>query len=112
MKPPSDEKLMKKKLALLSTLLSFFCVSSGVASAQGTTRTDADIARWRDECARADEVIAATDLDDVRYSERWNEDISMRWVMGHMVEEYARHNGHADLLRERVDGATGDWRPD
>ena len=33
---------------------------------------------------------------------------SYRWVMVHMVEEYARHNGHADLLRERIDGATGD----
>ncbi|MGI9643918.1 MAG: DinB family protein [Ilumatobacteraceae bacterium] len=74
--------------------------------------TDSDIARWREECALADEVIAATDLDDVRYAERWDRDISMRWVMGHMVEEYARHNGHADLIRERVDGATGDSRPD
>jgi hypothetical protein len=33
---------------------------------------------------------------------------SVRWVYMHMVEEYARHNGHADLLRERIDGATGD----
>ena len=34
--------------------------------------------------------------------------ISLRWVYLHMIEEYARHNGHADLLRERIDGATGD----
>ena len=34
--------------------------------------------------------------------------ISVRWVYLHMIEEYARHNGHADLLRERIDGATGD----
>jgi hypothetical protein len=34
--------------------------------------------------------------------------ISMRWVYLHMIEEYARHNGHADLLRERIDGVTGD----
>lgn len=33
---------------------------------------------------------------------------SLRWVYTHMIEEYARHNGHADLLRERIDGATGD----
>ncbi len=32
---------------------------------------------------------------------------SLRWVLIHMVEEYARHNGHADLIRERIDGATG-----
>ena len=36
------------------------------------------------------------------------EDVSLRWVLVHMIEEYARHNGHADLLRERIDGATGD----
>ncbi|WP_433664816.1 DinB family protein [Nocardia sp. CA-128927] len=33
---------------------------------------------------------------------------NLRWVYVHMIEEYARHNGHADLLRERIDGATGD----
>ena len=33
---------------------------------------------------------------------------SLRWILAHMIEEYARHNGHADLLRERIDGATGD----
>jgi hypothetical protein len=34
--------------------------------------------------------------------------ISLRWTLQHMIEEYARHNGHADLLREAIDGATGD----
>jgi len=34
--------------------------------------------------------------------------VTLRWVMMHMVEEYARHNGHADLLREAVDGARGE----
>jgi hypothetical protein len=34
--------------------------------------------------------------------------ISVRWVYLHMIEEYARHNGHADLLRERIDGQTGE----
>jgi Protein of unknown function (DUF664) len=34
--------------------------------------------------------------------------LSLRWVMTHMIEEYARHNGHADLLRERLDGSTGE----
>jgi hypothetical protein len=33
--------------------------------------------------------------------------LSLRWVYTHMIEEYARHNGHADLLRQRIDGATG-----
>jgi hypothetical protein len=34
--------------------------------------------------------------------------VTLRWIMVHMIEEYARHNGHADLLRERIDGAVGD----
>jgi hypothetical protein len=34
--------------------------------------------------------------------------LSLRWVYLHMIEEYARHNGHADLVRERIDGATGE----
>jgi Protein of unknown function (DUF664) len=34
---------------------------------------------------------------------------SLRWILTHMIEEYARHNGHADLLRESIDGATGDF---
>ncbi|MBP2323293.1 putative damage-inducible protein DinB [Kibdelosporangium banguiense] len=34
--------------------------------------------------------------------------LTARWVLAHMIEEYARHNGHADLLRERIDGAVGD----
>ena len=33
---------------------------------------------------------------------------SLRWILLHMIEEYARHNGHADFLRERIDGQTGD----
>ena len=33
--------------------------------------------------------------------------VSLRWILTHMIEEYARHNGHADLLRERIDGAVG-----
>ena len=36
------------------------------------------------------------------------EDHTLRWIYLHMIEEYARHNGHADLLRERIDGVTGE----
>jgi hypothetical protein len=39
---------------------------------------------------------------------RQGETVPLRWIMVHMIEEYARHNGHADLLRERIDGATGE----
>jgi hypothetical protein len=51
--------------------------------------------------------VASAGLDDTFVSRRGH-DISLRWVYVHMIEEYARHNGHADLIRERIDGATGD----
>jgi uncharacterized damage-inducible protein DinB len=62
---------------------------------------------WELECANAREVAATMQLDDTGTSRRGNE-VTLRWVYVHMIEEYARHNGHADFLRERIDGATGD----
>jgi uncharacterized damage-inducible protein DinB len=60
-----------------------------------------------EEIAFADEFIAnARDLD-VTGVDEWRGEVSLRWVLIHLVEEYARHNGHADLLRERIDGAIG-----
>jgi uncharacterized damage-inducible protein DinB len=46
-------------------------------------------------------------LDDEFTIKEWGRRVSVRWVYVHMIEEYARHNGHADLLRERIDGVTG-----
>jgi uncharacterized damage-inducible protein DinB len=57
------------------------------------------------ELARA--AAAGHELDDTFFHTHRNAQMSVRWVYVHMVEEYARHNGHADLLRERIDGATG-----
>jgi uncharacterized damage-inducible protein DinB len=64
------------------------------------------LAAWRSEIERADQVIARHDLDD-EVSQHTGRRVRMRWILLHMVEEYSRHNGHADLLRERIDGATG-----
>ena len=61
---------------------------------------------WHEECARADEIISRRALDATGRQRQGNE-VSMRWILNHMIEEYSRHNGHADLLRERIDGATG-----
>ncbi len=61
---------------------------------------------WRSECAGARERVAAAPSLDVTGSQDGKE-FSLRWIMIHMIEEYARHNGHADLLRERVDGTVG-----
>ena len=63
-------------------------------------------AAWREEVAYAERLVEATDLDATGQS-RWQGAVSLRWVLLHMVEEYARHNGHADLLRQGVDGAVG-----
>ena len=69
---------------------------------------DDAFATWRAECARGREIAAALPSLDVMVTDREGRRLSARWVLFHMVEEYARHNGHADLLRERIDGATGE----
>ena len=65
-----------------------------------------DVATWQGEIAKARALAATRSLDDTGI--RRGEPCSLRWVYTHMIEEYARHNGHADLLRECIDGATGD----
>jgi uncharacterized damage-inducible protein DinB len=67
-----------------------------------------DFETWRAEMDTSDAIIAGADLDTSQYHPRWEATISVRWVIVHLIEEYARHNGHADLIRECVDGATGD----
>jgi uncharacterized damage-inducible protein DinB len=68
-----------------------------------------DLRRYRDEVEYCRRVTAEhEDLDAVGRRERQGRPVSLRWIYVHMIEEYARHNGHADLLRERIDGATGD----
>ncbi len=62
---------------------------------------------WHQECARSREIVAAASLDDTGVAKRNGEAFSLRWLLLHSIAEYARHNGHADLLRERLDGATG-----
>jgi uncharacterized damage-inducible protein DinB len=64
-------------------------------------------ATWRSECEHARRNAAAADSLDVT-GQRRGEAVTLRWILVHMIEEYARHNGHADFLRERIDGAVGD----
>ena len=68
---------------------------------------DSDMARWRDEIAQARSVMSVIGSLDETGTRGKGSEVSARWVLVHMIEEYARHNGHADLLRERIDGATG-----
>jgi len=64
--------------------------------------------RWRQECEHSRRITAAISSLDTAGRQRRGYHVSLRWVLVHMIEEYARHNGHADLIRERLDGATGD----
>ena len=59
------------------------------------------------ECRDADAAVAGLPLDHRFTSRSSGRELDLRWVYLHMIEEYARHNGHADLLRERVDGSVG-----
>lgn len=69
---------------------------------------------YRGAIERSNAIVAeAESLDRLsiksnRSDERW----SMRWILVHMIEETARHAGHADLIRESIDGVTGDFRDD
>ncbi len=70
---------------------------------------DALRALYRAACERTRQSLATANLDDLSVGvnhdgEQWN----LRWILTHMVEETARHNGHADLLREAIDGSVGE----
>lgn len=68
-------------------------------------------ARYADACDRSRAVVAATpslDQLSVGTSSRTGNHWDLRWVLLHMIEETARHAGHADLLREAIDGSTGE----
>ncbi|MEU3462209.1 DinB family protein [Streptomyces sp. NPDC006733] len=69
---------------------------------------EADFAVFASECELADRAAAGRSLDETFPHPRRGEPIDLRWVYVHMIEEYARHNGHADLLRELTDGVTGE----
>jgi uncharacterized damage-inducible protein DinB len=64
-----------------------------------------DLAAWHEECARSREAATRFRLDDTGL--RHGNECSLRWIYVHMIEEYARHNGHADLIREMIDGSVG-----
>lgn len=63
-------------------------------------------AAWRDEVAFSEQFVSDNELDFVGQDSLGNP-VSLRELLVHMVEEYARHNGHVDLLRERIDGRLG-----
>ena len=70
----------------------------------------ANIEAYRQETEQARAATAGKQLDDVVPSQGHHPERvrDIRWIYLHMIEEYARHNGHADLIRERIDGVTGE----
>jgi uncharacterized damage-inducible protein DinB len=75
--------------------------------ATAATRAEA-FAAWQAEVEHSRRIEAsAPSLDVTGYQARWGENVSLRLVMLHLIHEYARHNGHADLLREGIDGTVG-----
>ncbi|HCU52148.1 MAG TPA: Mini-circle protein [Micromonosporaceae bacterium] len=68
---------------------------------------EADFAAFQDEIELADSAAKGRSLEDTFTHPRRQAEMNLRWIYVHMIEEYARHNGHADFLRERIDGVTG-----
>lgn len=68
---------------------------------------DVLLARYEEQCETSRAIASTKELDDVVPHPELGE-VSMRWIVVHMIEETARHAGHADILREQIDGRTGD----
>ena len=79
-----------------------------VAYDAATATREEAFAAWQAEVEHSRRIEEdAESLDVTGHNERWGVEVSLRLVMLHLIHEYARHNGHADLLREGVDGAVG-----
>ena len=73
-----------------------------------TADAEADLAAYHAMVERCRAAADGVGLDELGKQPRHGKLVSLRWIYVHMIEEYARHNGHADLLRERIDGVTGE----
>jgi len=71
----------------------------------GTATLAGALAAWQEEIAVSRAVCAGRSLEDS--APFMGGEVNLRWIHHHMIGEYARHSGHADLLRERIDGSTG-----
>lgn len=69
---------------------------------------ESDYATYLDEIEACRQAVAGRGLDESFWHPRRGIEMDLRWIYLHMIEEYARHNGHADLIREAIDGATGE----
>jgi len=81
-------------------------IPSGEVSLDDRT-LDAIVADWETYGARTDAAALANDLDQQSARPATGGPVSLRWILVHLIEETARHAGHADILREQIDGAVG-----
>ncbi|MFD4628701.1 DinB family protein [Streptomyces sp. NPDC058284] len=79
----------------------------GVAAEPDREAVAAAWEAWRAEVAFAEKFVEEAEGLDFEAQDPRLGTVSLRWILLHMIQEYARHNGHADLLRERIDGAVG-----
>jgi uncharacterized damage-inducible protein DinB len=80
-------------------------VKDGPLPAIGSASWAADLAVWQSECRASSDAASRYDLD---YTGDWRKkQVSLKSIYLHMIQEYARHNGHADLIRELLDGSVG-----
>ena len=110
--------LLTKCAGLTAEQLKQRAVPPSRLSLLGLVRHMTEVERWwfrrldafRAECESARAAAAGLSLDTVVPGRGHHPDrrFDIRWIFVHMIEEYARHNGHADLLRECIDGVTGD----
>jgi hypothetical protein len=68
---------------------------------------EAAVAAYRETWVAVDEVVAGASLDDLCVADDRQPPVDLRWILAHLLEETARHAGHADLIREQLDGSTG-----
>ncbi|MYT75265.1 MULTISPECIES: DinB family protein [unclassified Streptomyces] len=65
------------------------------------------LADYEAQCARSNEIVAAASLDDIGRNDHRAAKANLRWMLIHLVEETGRHAGHADIVRELLDGSKG-----
>lgn len=104
LQPP---KLAADERTTLQTLLQFQRVAPDDPVQPDDTLADA-IGFYRETCSRVDAIVTETEsLDQLCIRDDEVGPVNLRWVLAHMLEETARHAGHADILRELIDGDTG-----
>jgi uncharacterized damage-inducible protein DinB len=110
-----ERSWFRRRFAGLTALGDLYCsdeYQDGDFDLTDAEHAEADFATFRAEWAAADEAARGRALDETftfgRRTGTGTYTMDLRWVYLHMIEEYARHNGHADLLRELIDGVTGD----